>query len=112
MILAAVTPTREKLEWERLGDVQVPRGILWVVLFGLLYRQRVTGKAIDEFGERGAELAELLGSNWREGIERERRLVELQGSVETLTRRLVGLTIVLGVIGLAGIAATIWAASQ
>lgn len=41
--------------------------------------------------------------------EREVRLVELQASVEKMTRWLVRLTIMLGLIGIAGIAASVWA---
>jgi hypothetical protein len=37
------------------------------------------------------------------------RLVELQVSIEKMTRWLVRLTVVLGVIGVVGIAITIWA---
>jgi hypothetical protein len=100
---------RDKFGWERLGDVQVPKGILWFVFSALLFRQRRLNTAIDEFGERASELGTYLGTSWRESDEREARLVELQESVENLTRWLVRFTIVLGVVGIASIAVTIWA---
>lgn len=101
---------RDKYGWERLSDVQVPRGMLWVVLIGLWWRQRGTNQAIDEFGERSSELGQLLGERWREGTEREEQLVQLQASIERMTRWLVRLTVVLGIIGVGSIAATIWVA--
>jgi len=64
-----------------------PRGMLWVILIGLWWRQRKTNQAIDEFGERSSELGQLLGERWREGTEREEQLVQLQASIERMTRR-------------------------
>jgi hypothetical protein len=104
-----VSRSRDKFGWERLADVQIPRGILWPILFALWWRQRETNRAVAEFGESAAKLGQLLGERWREGTEREEQLVELQASVERMTRWLVRLTIVLGVIGVASIAATLWA---
>lgn len=101
---------RDKYGWERLSDVQVPRGMLWVIVIGLWWRQRKTNAAIDEFGEVSAELGQLLGERWREGTEREEQLVELQASIERMTRWLVRLTVALGIIGVGSIAATILAA--
>jgi hypothetical protein len=101
---------RNKLGWERLADVQVPRGMVWVIVIGLWWRQRKTNQAIEDFGKVSAELGELLGERWREGTEREEQLVTLQASIARMTRWLVRLTIVLGIIGVSGIAATIWAA--
>ena len=66
--------------------------------------------AIDEFGEQSSELGQLLGERWREGTEREEQLVQLQASIERMTRWLVRLTVVLGVIGVGSIAATTWSA--
>lgn len=100
---------RDHFGWQRLADVQVPRGILWAILIGLWIRQRRTGTAIDDFGEKASELGTLLGTSWRESHEREIQLVELQGSVERMTRWLVRLTIVLGLIGIAGVTVAIWA---
>lgn len=108
-ILPPMSRGRDKFGWERLADVQVPRGIFWGVLVGLWWRQRATNQAIDEFAGPANELARLLGDRWREGTEREEQLVALQASVEQMTRWLVGLTIALGIIGVASIAATIWA---
>jgi hypothetical protein len=102
--------SREKFGWERLADVQVPRGILWVILLGLRWRQRATHQAIEEFAGPANELTELLAERWREGTEREEELLMLQASVERMTRWLVRLTVVLGIIGTASIAATTWAA--
>jgi hypothetical protein len=100
---------RDKYAWERLADVQVPKGILWFVLVGLWWRQRELGAAIDDFGEKASVLGEYLGTSWRETREREVRLVELQASIENMTRWLIRLTIVLGVIGIVGICTSIWA---
>jgi hypothetical protein len=107
VILAAVWRERDKYGWERLSDVQVPRGMIWVIVVGLWWRQRKTNQAIDELPT--AEFGQLLGERWREGTEREEQLVELQASIERMTRWLVRLTVVLGIIGVSGIAATIWA---
>lgn len=99
---------RDKFGWERLADVQVPRGTVWVIATVLWWRQRKTNQAIDELPTE--EFGQLLGERWREGTEREKQLVELQASIERMTRWLVRLTIALGIIGLSGIGATIWAA--
>jgi hypothetical protein len=104
-----VPRSRDKYGWERLSDVQVPRGTLWAFLLGSWLGRRQLNKAIDEFSEPAAELARELGRSWREGEERGRQLVELQASIERMTRWLVRLTVVLGIIGVSGIAATIWA---
>lgn len=109
-ILSSMSRGRDKFGWERLSDVQVPRGMLWVILIGLWWRQRGTNQAIDEFGERSSELGQLLGERWREGTEREEQLVQLQASIERMTRWLVRLTVVLSVIGVGGIVATTWSA--
>ena len=79
------------------------------ILGALWWRQRKTNQAIEELGKISAELGQLLGERWREGTEREERLVELQASIEKMTRWLVRLTIALGVIGVGSVAATIWA---
>jgi hypothetical protein len=100
---------RDKFAWERLADLQVPKGILWFALSALLYRQRQLNAAIEEFGESASELGTYLGTSWRESDEREVRLVELQASVENMTRWLLRFTIVLGVVGIAGVGVTIWA---
>jgi hypothetical protein len=106
-ILLSMGKGRDKLGWERLADVQVPRGMAWVIVTVLWWRQRKTNQAIDELPTE--EFGQLLGERWREGTEREEQLVELQASIERMTRWLVRLTIVLGIIGISGIAATIWA---
>ncbi len=103
-----MSQARDKFGWERLADVQVPRGMVWVIVIGLWWRQRKTNQAIDELPTE--EFGQLLGERWREGTEREEQLVELQASIERMTRWLVRLTIALGIIGISGIAATIWAA--
>jgi hypothetical protein len=96
--------------WQRLADVQVPRGTLGVVLLASLVRMRREGREFKQVEKTSAELATLVGTRWREGDERERQLVALQASVERMTRWLVGLTIALGLIGVGSIAATLWAA--
>ena len=95
--------------WERVSDVQVPRGILWVILISLLIRQRRSDRVLKEFEENSSELGTLLGVRMREGDERDELLLDLQGSIERLTRWLVGLTVLLGIISIAGMATTIWA---
>jgi|GEM_PF-5090647 len=67
-------------------------------------------KAIDEFSKSASGLGNLLGDRWREGTEREEEILLLQKSIESLTRWLVALTIVVGIVGLVAAAATIWAA--
>jgi len=101
-----------KFGWQRLADVQVPTGILWWVLLGLWLRRREMDKVIDEFSKSASDLGNLLGDRWREGTEREEELLQLQQSIESLTRWLVVLTIVVGVVGLVAAAATIWAATD
>lgn len=101
---------RPRLAWQRLADVQVPFGILWWLLLGLWLRGRAMDKALEEFSRSAEDLGSLVGTRWREEDEREEKLLELQQSIETLTRRLVALTIVVGVAGLAATAATILAA--
>jgi hypothetical protein len=58
------------------------------ILGALWWRQRKTNQAIEELGKISAELGQLLGERWREGTEREERLVELQASIEKMTQRL------------------------
>src|SRR3954462_2844685 len=97
-----------KYAWERLADVQIPKGILWFLLAALWWRKRELGAAIDDFPAKASELGEYLATSWREAHEREVRLVELQASIESLTRWLVRLTVALGAIGVAGLCATAW----
>lgn len=101
---------RDRLGWQRLADVQIPRGTLWVVLLAGLTRMRREGRELKGIEKTSAELATLIGTRRREGDERDKQLVELQASIERMTRWLVGLTIAVGLIGLAGIGATLWAA--
>jgi hypothetical protein len=101
---------RDRNIWQRLADVEIPNGTLFVVMAAALVRQRRTQHALAEFAERSGELGTLLGTRMRESDERAVELLSLQASVERLTRWLVVLTVVLGVIGVGGIAATLWAA--
>jgi hypothetical protein len=105
-----VTRPRDRIGWQRLADVQVPRGVVWVLLIGLRIRQRVTARALKGFADASSELGTVLGARMREGDARETQLLALQASIERLTRWLVRLTITLGLIGIAGIGATLWAA--
>jgi hypothetical protein len=98
-----------KFGWQRLADAQVPTGILWWIILGLWLRRREMDKAIDEFSKSASDLGNLLGDRWREGTEREEELLQLQQSIESLTRWLVVLTIVVGIVGLVAAAGTIWA---
>lgn len=70
-----------------MADVQVPYGILWALVFGSWIRMRRIDRTLGEFAETSGELGTLIGTRW-----------------------LVGLTIVLGLIGVGSIAATLWAA--
>lgn len=101
---------RKRLGWQRLADVQVPHGTLTALLLGGLLRMRRSERATKELRDIGAELGTLIGDRWREGDEREARLIELQASVERMTRWLVLVTVAVGLIGIAGIGATLWAA--
>jgi len=101
---------RNRLGWQRLADVQVPRGTLGVVLLAGLVRMRREGRELKEIQKTSAELGTLVGTRWREGDEREKQLVALQASVERMTRWLVRLTIAIGLIGVGSISATLWAA--
>ena len=101
---------RDRFGWQRLADVQVPRGTLLVVLLASLVRMWREDRIFKEFEKTSDELGSLVGTRWREGDERERQLVASQASIERLTRWLVALTIVVGLIGIASIAATLWAA--
>lgn len=103
---------RIKFGWQKLADVQVPFGIIWAVILGLWLRRRAFNTAIDEFSASANELAQLLGDRWREGTERERELLRLQQSIESLTRRLLVLTIIVGLVGVIAAAGTIWAAAH
>jgi hypothetical protein len=109
-ILLVVPSLRQFLGWQRLADVQVPRGTLWAILIGSRIGQRRTQRAVSELAGTASQLGTLLGTRMREGDEREMRLLALQTSVERLTRWLVWLTIVLGIIGVAAVAATLWTA--
>lgn len=81
-----------------------------MLVLGSWIRMRRTDRALEEFAETSGELGTLVGTRWREGDEREKQLVALQASVERMTRWLVALTIVVGLIGIASIAAALWAA--
>lgn len=108
--LGDVSHARQRTGWERLGEVQVPKGIIWIMLVAGFVRRRKTDQAVAEFSNATAEFGTFVGTRIHEGDKRDQRLLDLQSSVERLTRWLVTLTIALGVIGLASIGATIWAA--
>jgi hypothetical protein len=132
--LAAVLVQRwltERKVWQRLADVEVPSGALFIALGVARIRQIVIGRNWEQAAQSARELTDALTQRMRqsehranqelelqqsieratrEGEAREQRLLELQESVEAQTRWLVRLTVTLGLIGAAGIAATIWAA--
>jgi hypothetical protein len=116
---------------ERLADVEVPTGVLASAIVARWVGLRRDDRIYAEFGERMAELGTFLGTRMRQGDERSQQLLDLQASleryagaadvrdqdllrlsstVERLTRWLVALTVVLGVIGLVGIGVAVWAA--
>jgi hypothetical protein len=105
-----VAAGRDRIGWQRLADVEVPRGTLWVVMLASLVRMRREDRVFKEVEKTSAELGTLIGTRWRESDDREKQLVALQASVERMTRWLVGLTIALGLLGVGSIAATLWAA--
>jgi hypothetical protein len=109
-VITIGTWIREREPWVRLADVKVPNGLLLPALLAARVRQRRSDRAVDKFAGAASDLGTTLGTRVREGDERNARLLALQVSVEQLTRRLVILTIVLGLIGLGGIGATLWAA--
>jgi hypothetical protein len=100
---------RDRFGWQRLADVEVPRGTLVVALLASLVRMRREDRELKGLEKTSAELATLVGTRWREGDERESQLVRLQASVERMTHWLVGLTIALGLIGIGSIGVTLWA---
>jgi hypothetical protein len=71
---------------------------------------RRSERATKELAGISADPGTLIGERWREGDAREGRLIELQASVERMTRWLVFLTVAVGLIGIAGIGASLWAA--
>jgi hypothetical protein len=95
--------SKNRLGWQRLSDVQVPKGILWVILLASYVRQRATDRAVERFSKSANELGTLLGTRMRESDEREGELLKLQASVERLTRWLVRLTVALAILGVASI---------
>ena len=84
--------------------MQVPKGILWLALIAIRIRQRKTSQAIERFSQATDTLGTLLGTRMRETDERQQQLLDLQVSVEKLTRWLVALTIVVALGGIASIA--------
>ena len=95
---------RDRIGWEPLAAVQVPKGILWLALIAIRIRQRKTSQAIERFSQATDTLGTLLGTRMRETDERQQQLLDLQVSVEKLTRWLVALTIVVALGGIASIA--------
>ena len=101
---------RTSRQRQRLADVEVPNGILWTLIMSRWVGLRRQDRAVAELGSIMDELGTLVGNRMRQGDERSRQLLDLQASLERLTRWLVRLTVVLGVIGLAGIGVAVWAA--
>lgn len=87
-------------------------GMLWWLLLALWLRGRRLDKALDDFSIPAEELGTLVGNRWREEELREAKLLELQQSIESLTRWLVILTVVVGATGLVAAIAAIWAATN
>lgn len=129
----AITLTwiRDRRGWTRLADVKVRNATLfiaWLISrikwgqikgplaelgenmqqFGILLGQRM--RQSDERAEQELALQQSIEQLTREGEARAQQEFALQQSIERLTRRLVALTYVLGIIGVAGITATIWSA--
>jgi hypothetical protein len=118
---------------DRLADVAVPRGVLMPVLMSALIARRRWDRVIARFDKVTGEFGTFIGTRMRETDERHQRMVELQASLEEITRageqrertmialqvsvekytrRLVVLTVVLAVLGAGAIGATIWAATR
>lgn len=101
---------RDRKVSQRLADLEVPHAIKLPVLLFIRIRQRRTDRASAELSKSLAELGSVLGARMRENDERDERVLRLTESMESLNRRLVRLTVVLGAIGVASIAATVWSA--
>jgi hypothetical protein len=106
-LFAAHAFWRDRRSWQRLADVEVPNGLFKTAMMFLLVRQRRTDRALAQFDRVTGELGTLIGTRWKEGDERDRQMVELTASVRRLTRWLVALTVVLGALAVASLAATI-----
>src|SRR5205823_1360856 len=117
--------------WQRVADIELPNGILFSAMLSRWVSLRRTDRILAEFGVRVDELGTFLGTRMRQSDERSQQLLKLQtsleryataedarnhdllrlsGNVERLTRWLVRLTIVLGVIGVAGVGVAVWTA--
>jgi len=107
--LARMSTIRHRGGWQPLADIQLPYGIVWIILLALRVRQRRMDRAVKEFSKASSQLGTFLGDRMRERDERDRRLLDLQVSVERLTRWLVVLTVVLGLLGIAGVSVSVWA---
>ena len=96
-----------RIKW---GQFKVPLAELGKNMeqFGTLLGQRM--RQSDQRAEQELALQQSIEQLTREGEARAQREFALQQSIERLTRRLVALTYVLGIIGVAGIAAAIWSA--
>jgi hypothetical protein len=88
--------------------VEVPRGLFWSLLIGSLIGRWRLNRAIDDASKPAQELARYLGDKWRVEDQREQELLALQASIEKLTRWLVILTVLLGLIAIASIGITLW----
>lgn len=128
-----LTWVRERRLWQRLADLEVPSGGLLILVGALRMRQLALKGPINDLRDSMSELGDLIGKRLvqsdkrsaellaaqrsmetmaQEADQRDKTLVELQVNIVDLTRWLVRLTIALGVIGVAGIAATIVAATS
>ena len=101
----------ERKPLQRLADVEVPNGLMILLVALALAGQRMRRRAFATLSQPMTELGEAVGARMRQNDARSQQLLDLQASVERLTRWLVRLTVVLGVIGITGIAATIVAAA-
>jgi hypothetical protein len=71
---------------QRLADVEVPNAIVWTLIIGRWVGLRRQDRAVGESGATIDELGTLVGNRMRQGDERSRQLLDLQASLERLTR--------------------------
>lgn len=98
---------RDRRVWQRLGDVEVLNGIFAPTMYFLLVRQRRDDRAMAEFAKTSGEFGTFIGNRMKVSDQRNDELLDLTRSLKRLTRWLVVLTIVVGLIGAGSIGATI-----
>lgn len=78
----------------RLADVRILRGWEYVTFAAALVGRRGERIALKELNRATADLAEYVGSRWREADDRDRELLRLTRKLAQLTVAVVVLTVV------------------